>query len=375
MSHTPRTAAFPYRTSEAYTHVSLRRERGIRQAGSGNRDLSFDANANDLWDTLLNIWHGIFAGHTEWGIPAYGGSLFDPMDPSGSTIASLRLTNTEVGPALVKLLVDTGRDGTQGPVDFQTLSVREFGTIYEGLLESFLSIAPGDLSVDNDGVYVPAGANDAVIVAAGQVYFHNASGKRKATGSYFTKQFAVEHLLETALDPAVEDRLSRVAAHLEASDDVAAHEAFWDFRVADISMGSGHFLVGAVDHIASAFSAFLSAHPMPRVTRELDELRATAFEKLGLSGVGALPEIDQMTLVRRQVAKRCIYGIDINAVAVDLARLALWIHTFVPGLPMSSLDHGLVRGDSLTGIGTLDEALRHLRTKAPRDAFPSGGPA
>lgn len=351
----------PYRTNDAYTRIALKeRARYYSRKVLDANGVAFDSNATDLWDNLLSIWHGVFAGHTEWGIPPYGGSLFDPDEETGSTIAALRLTNAQVGPALVKLLVDTGRDSTQGPVDFQTLSVREFGTIYEGLLESSLSIAPVDLTLDDNGVYVPATKGDDAVVRAGQVYFHNASGMRKTTGSYFTKQFAVEHLLEAALDPTVAEHLSRVAGLLEAGDEAAAHEAFWDFRVADISMGSGHFLVGAVDHIASAFSAFLAEHPIPNVSRELDQLRATAFEKLGQSGIGVLPEIDQMTLVRRQVAKRCIYGIDLNAVAVDLARLALWIHTFVPGLPMSSLDHGLVQGNSLTGIGTLDEAFDAL---------------
>ena len=68
-------------------------------------------------------------------------------------------------------------------------------------------------------------------------------------------------------------------------------------------------------------------------------------------------------LLRRQIARRCIYGIDINEVAVELARVAVWIHTFVPGLPMSSLDHTLVCANSLTGIGTIDEALDALDPK------------
>lgn len=348
----------PYRTNEAYTHVSLKgRARYYSTQAHVGDGLRFDPHAEDLWDTLLNIWHGVYAGHTEWGIPAYGGSLFDPQGDVGATISGMRLTNAQVGPALVKLLVDAGRDATNGPVDFQTLSVREFGTIYEGLLESSLSIAPSDLTLDEKGTYVPATLGDNPVVLAGHVYFHNASGKRKATGSYFTKQFAVEHLLETTLDPAVEEHLAQVAALLEAGDDAGAHTKFWDFRVADISMGSGHFLVGAVDHVASAFTTFLSGHPIPTVMAELDRLRATALEKLTEAKSETVPEIDQMTLVRRQVAKRCIYGIDINTVAVDLARLALWIHTFIPGLPMSSLDHGLVRGNSLTGIGSLDEVF------------------
>ena len=68
-------------------------------------------------------------------------------------------------------------------------------------------------------------------------------------------------------------------------------------------------------------------------------------------------EIETGALLRRQIARRCIYGLDLNLMAVELARLAIWIHTFVPGLPMSALDHNLVVGNSLTGIGTIDEVL------------------
>jgi hypothetical protein len=348
----------PYRTNDAYTHASLKgRARAFADVVKAGTPLEFDPVATDVWDNLTHIWAGIYNGHREWGIPAYGGSLFDPADLIGVTITNLSLTNAEIGPALVKLLVDTGRDATYGPVDFQTLSVREFGTIYEGLLESSLSIAPSDLTLDKKGTYIPAKEGNTVEVYAGGVYFHNASGQRKATGSYFTKQFAVEHLLETALDPTVDEHLDRVARLLDAGDEAGAHETFWDFRVADISMGSGHFLVGAVDHIASAFTTFLTQRPIPGVMAELERLRTIAFDKLTESRVEPLPAIDQMMLVRRQVAKRCLYGVDINSVAVDLARLALWIHTFVPGLPMSSLDHGLVHGNSLTGIGTLHEAF------------------
>jgi hypothetical protein len=95
----------------------------------------------------------------------------------------LRLTDAEFRPALAALLVDTGdSDDVVGPVDFRSLSVREFGTIYEGLLESELSVAPTDLTVDAKGTYVPARARQKVEVRAGAVYLHNRSGSRKATG-------------------------------------------------------------------------------------------------------------------------------------------------------------------------------------------------
>jgi hypothetical protein len=348
----------PYRSNPSYTDKALKtRARRYSDEIAETGGLTFDAKAVDLWQDLTAIWTGIHDGHREWSIPAYGGSLFDPFDAMGTAIAAMTLTNKEIGPALRNMLVDTGSDGTQGPVDFQTLSVREFGTIYEGLLESSLSVAPSDLTLDRNSAYVPAKAGDDVVARAGSIYFHNASGARKATGSYFTKEFAVEHLLRTALEPSIDDHLARVSALLDDGREADAADALFDFRVADLAMGSGHFLIGAIDHLGNRLSTFLVDRPIPHALAELNSLRTTATDRLTSAGVLVDQTIDQMGLVRRQVARRCLYGVDVNRIAVDLARLAVWIHTFVPGLPMSTLEHGLVVGNSLTGIGTLDEAL------------------
>ncbi len=145
---------------------------------------------------------------------------------------------------------------------------------------------------------------------------------------------------------------------MTAGDEAAAAAALFDFRCADIAMGSGHFLVAAVDRIEARLSAFLALNPIPPVNAELDRLRDIALEALGDLADGY--EIETAALLRRQVGRRCIYGVDGNEIAVELARLAIWIHTFVPGLPLSFLDHNLVVGDSLTGIGTVDEALAEL---------------
>ena len=370
----------PYRTNAVYARQSLKsmaRELADRDgSGPGGAliEADFDEESTDLWDRLRRLWRGVSRGHTEWGVPAYGGSLFRDDGPAGEVLASVRLTNRQIGPALAAMLVDvvSGSDGTaRGPVDFHDLSVREFGTIYEGLLESSLSLAPVDLALGRDDAYVPAAPGQVPVVSAGAVYFHNSSGARKATGSYFTKQFAVEHLLRTALDPTLDEHLARVLEMLDAGRQADAARAFFTFRVADIAMGSGHFLVGAVDHIAAKLSAFLDQHPIPQVQDELDRLRASAVAELARVG-GADAQVPQESLLRRQVAKRCVYGVDLNEVAVDLARLALWIHTFVPGLPMSALDHGLVHGNSLTGIGTVDEALEILSGTTTRAGFVQG---
>ncbi len=350
----------PYRSNGRYADHSLSRMAQRLADDEHNARTHFDKRATDMWDDVCGLWDAVNEGNADWGVPTYNGGLFseDPkVSPTGAAIAQLRLTNAEFGPALAAALVDHGPQGL-GPVDFRSLSVREFGTIYEGLLESKLSAAPDDLTVKRvkgDLQYVPAGANDDVEVEAGEVYFHNRSGTRKATGSYFTKPFAVEHLLDHALEPALDDHLARLDAWREADDDAGVAAAFFDFRCADIAMGSAHFLVAAVDRIEARLSAWLSLHPVPAITAELNRLRNVAMDELGDLGDGI--EIETGSLLRRQIARHCVYGVDKNRVAVELARLAIWVHTFVPGLPLSFLDHNLVHGDSLTGVGTLDEVV------------------
>jgi hypothetical protein len=327
-------------------------------------DLVFDEHATSLWDDMLTVWGAVDEGNAGWDVPAYDGGLFsrDPStNPAGAALTTLRLHDSEFGPVLRALLVDTGEDGTQGPVDFRSLSVREFGTIYEGLLESDLSVSQTDLTVDEKGSYVPARPSDAIVVPAGDVYIHNRSGQRKATGSYFTKQFAVEHLLDTALEPAIDTHLARIRTLLSQGDEAAAADAFFDLRIADLAMGSGHFLVAAIDRIEAKFTALLTEQQLPAVGDELTRLAQAARTALG-ERAGSV-EIETGALLRRQVARRCIYGLDLNLMAVELARLGIWIHTFVPGLPMSSLDHNLVVGNSLTGIGTLNEVLDVLEPR------------
>jgi hypothetical protein len=351
----------PYRTNSRYADHSLKRI-ARRLAGDINAGAPvFDRDAADLWEDVVQLWRAIDRGNKGWGVPAYDGGLFSTdsdVNPAGAALITLELNDAEFGPALVALLVDVGDSDTVGPVDFRSLSVREFGTIYEGLLESELSVATTDLAVDKKGAYVPAKKIDTVVIAAGGVYLHNRSGARKATGSYFTKPFAVEHLLDHALEPALADHLAQLRDHVAAGDDAAAAATFFDFRCADIAMGSGHFLVAAVDRIEARLSDFLALNPIPGITAELDSLRHAATDNLGELAAGV--EIETTSLLRRQVARRCVYGVDRNRIAVELARLAIWIHTFVPGLPLSFLDHNLVVGDSLTGVATIDEALTAL---------------
>ncbi len=346
----------PFKENDKYTRNALKT---VAQDMVDNPDEAFDPESATLWDDLAQVWRVIDTGDKAWGVPAYNGGLFasDPdLNPHGALIAKLRISNDVMGPVLRALLLDDGDDGEAGPIDFRSLSVREFGTIYEGLLESSLGLAEVDLTLDDKGTWLPAKKkSDEVYAYAGQVYFHNTSGQRKGTGSYFTPSFVVEHLLERSLDPALDDHLERVAEFIKKGDQAGAADLFFDFKVADLAMGSGHFLTAAIDHIEAKMAAFLAedGNQIPGVAKELTLLFQAAKDAIGPDA----PEPEPSSLLRRQIARRCVYGLDVNPIAVELARVSIWIHTFVRGLPMSSLDHNLVCANSLTGIGSVEEAL------------------
>jgi hypothetical protein len=331
------------------------------------------------WDDVRQIWQAVDKGNHSWGVPAYNGGLFAAGDNAtkwAQLVAQVSLPDSAFAPALRALLLDVTAEGTVGPVDFRALGVREFGTVYEGLLEQELSVAEQDLGVNAQGAYIPAAtgatprgrgrarvAATEVVVPAGQVYLHDKSGARKASGAYYTKDFAVEHLLERALEPALVDHRARLDA---LNDDGEAADRFFDFHVADIAMGSGHFLVAAVDHIERGLAGYLAKRPLAGVRNELARLRKIAEDSLGDAWRGE--PIEDTQLLRRQIARRCVHGVDLNPSAVELSRLSLWIHTFVPGLPLSFLDATLVCGNALVGIATFEEA-RELSGAEAGDLF------
>ena len=338
----------PYRHHEPYRRRSLKQK--AQELADHARALTPISAGTGHWDEVVRVWTAIDQGDKELAIPAYNGGLFtrDPVvSPAGAALMKIKLPNEIFEPALRDLLL-VGFE----PVDFRSLSVREFGTIYEGLLESELSVAEQDLALDNKGSYVPLKGKALREVAKGEIYLHDRSGARKSSGSYFTKSFAVEHLLDRALVPALDDHLARISA----MDEGDAAEAFFDFRVADIAMGSGHFLVAAVDRIEKSFRDYL-ARPGSKgaagIRAELQKLKEAARANLG--DMAEQMTFEDSQLLRRLIARRCIYGVDLNPLSVELARLSIWIHTFVPGLPLSVLDHNLVVGNALVGVATIQE--------------------
>ncbi|MEM7046784.1 MAG: hypothetical protein AAF442_03940 [Pseudomonadota bacterium] len=380
----------PYKTNESYRQRSLKRK-AIELAQND----AIEKGSFHHWNEITELWSAIAFGHREWGIPPYNGTLFSAdkgISNVGAALVGIALDNEAFVPVLRDLLlIETDQDGL-APVDFRSLSVQEFGTIYEGLLESELSRAERDLRRDKKGSYVPADLpvdsskakkstekanndtnNGSFHVAKGQVYLHDRSGARKASGSYYTPIFIVNDLLDKSLEPALTahlERLERLEKHHHDASNITAAQ-FFDFRVADIAMGSGHFLIAAIDRIEQRMSRWLQAHPQPQVLQTLNELRAQASAQL--EGIENKPNIEDSQLLRRMIARRCIYGVDVNPLAVQLAQLSVWIHTFVPGLPLSLLDRTLVCGNALIGIAHMDEAKEkigeHLADLFGREAF------
>lgn len=340
----------PYKNNEAYRKRSLKQKSiELAEAASNQTPIS---QGDHHWSEINLLWKAVFHGNIEWGVPAYDGTIFssdETVSPDGAAIAQITLPNNLFEEALRGLLLIESDDSSYAPVDFRALSVREFGTIYEGLLASELSLAKQNLTMDKKGIYRPAKDNEPVFIEKGEVYLHDQSGARKSSGSYYTPDFAVEHLLDNSLEPALDEHLERI----KGLDEADRTDQFFDFRAADIAMGSGHFLVAAIDRIERRFALWLDENPNPGITRELQRLRMAAKTQLG--ELAETVAIEDGQILRRMIARRCIYGVDYNPITVQLAQLSIWIHTFVPGLPLSLLDHNLVYGNSLVGVGSLDE--------------------
>ena len=139
-----------------------------------------------------------------------------------------------------------------------------------------------------------------------------------------------------------------------------AVDELFTVRVLDPAMGSGHFLVEAVDFITDRMLDFLNGFPWNPVQAELKQTRETILEEMEKQGVTIDPgRLTDVALMKRHVLKRCIYGVDLNPMAVELAKVSLWLDCFTLGAPLSFLDHHLKCGNSLIGV-TVKEVQKQL---------------
>ena len=290
---------------------------------------------SDYWARLRGLFTLINDGWDEL-IPQYNGGLFNPAhhpfleghELGNDALAHVieLLTRTEAGERIV----------------YRDLDVRHLGNIYEGLLEYQPQIAAEDLVIvskkGSEVVMPKSSPNQEVAYPEGAVYLLTDKGDRKATGSYYTPDYIVRYIVENTLAPLCEGK--SVAEILS-------------LKILDPATGSGHFLVGVVDYLAEK----LIMHPDAGHTTE------SAHEET------------ELAYWRRRVVESCVYGVDLNPMAVELAKLSLWLHTVAKGEPLSFLDHHIRCGNSL--IGAKIENLSHLpelkksrrKTDEPRPSF------
>ncbi len=291
-----------------------------------------------IWWRLQNLFHLINgddpAFNEEISIARYNGGLFDPAEHP--FLAAKAVGDRNLVDALDLLSRRTSESGVKEFVDYRTLNVRHLGSIYEGLLEYQPRLATAPMVAIRNGngeQWMPKSEAppDVKITARrqlGEVYLETDKGERKATGSYYTPQYIVAYIVAQTLGPLVEKWRGENGASLTDQNLV---DAVLNLKVLDPAMGSGHFLVEATDYLARV----LATDPDVEAEDAPD-------------GAGGASESD-LNHWRRRVVERCIYGVDKNPLAVELAKLSLWLATFATDKPLGFLDHHLKCGDSLVG--------------------------
>ncbi|MEY9148938.1 Eco57I restriction-modification methylase domain-containing protein [Bradyrhizobium elkanii] len=256
---------------------------------------------HDAWEGAKIVFRGLQHSENLLGLPALGGLFAQGRTPD---LDDAKLPNRAFLRAVFHLswLIE---DGRRVRINWRDMATEELGSVYEGLLE----LVP--TREDNGRRFSFAGGAEA------------RGNARKTSGSYYTPDSLVQALLDSALDP--------VLAQAEAEGGV---EAILRLSVIDPACGSGHFLLGAARRMAD------------RVALLRDS------------------EAPDYPAAMRDVASRCIHGVDRNSMAVELAKVALWIETVEPGKPLTFLDSNIRCGDSLIGVFEIDMLSKGIPDEA-----------
>ncbi len=323
------------------------------------------------YDRLKNLFKIVNNGDKALKISAYNGGLFN--SDVYPFLESYSVPDKYLVPALDKLSREGGRF-----INYRDLSVRQLGSIYEGLLEFKLKVAENPLKIGRKNgieVYRTVKSEGEAVVKEGELYLTNEREERKSSGSYYTPDYIVQTIVKETLEPFVEERLcafKRRISELKKKKGYTAKqkteelkkldpaESLLELKVLDPAMGSGHFLVGVVDYLSDKILEIMNGisgnvyfgnevYVSPLV-RKIEEIRKKILDRAREEGCAINEErLSEKNLIKRIVLKRCIYGVDLNPLAVELAKVSLWLHTFTVGAPLSFLDHHLRCGNSLIG--------------------------
>ncbi len=304
---------------------------------------SFNRRATQRWDRLRTLVRMVRTGDRSAGVPAYNGSLFAASGfPGSELLEQAEIADVYLAPALAAIAYETDKPDAPG-LDYAGLQIGHLGAIYEALLTLRLTRAPEDLAYDaKHDVFRPLHAGEEPEVTKAQLYYQAEAGGRKAGGVFYTRHEFVDHLLNHSLLPALDDHLHGIRKLTERDPNKAARRLF-DFSVVDPAMGSAHFLTAALDMIADRIDLFLAeVGGLPGIAEQLSELSQDSGQ------VAQQPE--DSDLLRRLILKRCIFGVDLSPMAVEVANVTLWLASFVPGLALSYLGSNLKCGDALIGV-------------------------
>lgn len=330
---------------ERYDDYGLRKRVRLDIGDRKDRGDTFSASAARYWAVLDDLCRAIDEGDTSIGLPPYNGGLFDRVRTP--LLGQVRLSDSVMAEVIDRLSFER-TDGSRKYINYRDLSVQQLGSIYERLLEH---------EVVRDGPIVDIRPN---IFA------------RKGSGSYYTPDDLVNLIIRETLEPLIRPRLDafrQKAEELAATDmdegrklgilrRLDPAERLLDLKICDPAMGSGHFLVSLVDYMADQVIAAMAeaeamvewAEYVSPLADRIEGIRATIIGNAEDRNWTVDPEqLDDRHIIRRMVLKRCVYGVDKNPMAVELAKVALWLHSFTVGAPLSFLDHHLRCGDSLFG--------------------------
>jgi len=325
-----------------------------------------DTDQYDLWKHLKGLISAVNDGDPEYGIMGYDGGLFD--DEEEWFLGQHQLRNDFLSRALYLLAyVEPHNNESDGEyaIPYEDLEVRHLGELYENILEYTVLLADADRirRRTKKGTEILLASQVTkkpgdTVIRKGEVYFGESALERKQTGSYYTPESLVRFLNEkTIIQPLVETfeqkhrkRFDELVEQAQKGYDVGirrgasqsaaalverfAEEDVLNFKVCDPAMGSGHFLVDATNQMTGLLVGLLEEVP---------------YVKGMTVSISSCPND-----WRRRITRYCIYGVDLNPLAVNLAKLSLWLNCFAIQHRLTFLDHHLRCGNSLIGIRSLN---------------------
>jgi hypothetical protein len=360
----------PLRTNHLYREnrsLSRLRDQIAGQLGGLAEGLArdFSRDSTSLWEDLKALFDLVDSGNRRYGVPAYNGGLFD--DEDDSFLSEKVLSDWHLARVIDQLsrAVDEQHpEAGLSRVDYRDLSIQHLGHVYEGLLElqptraseRMLVVRKRGRQTGNEKIIrateaIPAGyERTSESYDAGEVFLATDKGDRRASGSYYTPNHIVDYIIQKTLGPVCKQISDQLQGEIETAEaqlrrargqnrellqqkveglKIDFDDRILQLKVLDPAMGSGHFLLRACQYLAEEIAT--NPHAGDPLGDHLESDEST------------------LSFWKRRVVEHCLYGVDLNPLAVELAKVALWLETAAANYPLTFLDHHLRWGNSLVG--------------------------